>query len=193
MKNFTVEKPKAAQFATQDKVLDNAVYDEADIKNQILDGKNLEKVSFIDSVINGGSWAAAEMTESLLRRTIIKGARMSGLIAHTLVAENVEFIGCKLDMVNFRGSKIKNVVFTDCVLAEADLQGSTLTNVRFNNCDINRLNVNSCTFNNVDMRSSKFVDLLGASALHNVTMSREQLIALAPILAQAIGIKVEDS
>lgn len=193
MKSFVVEKPKTNQFTAQEEVLDNAVYDEVELKNPILDGQNIEKVGFIDTVIAGGSWAAAEMTESLLRRVIVKDARMSGLIAHTLVAENVVFNECKLDMANFRGSKFKNVVFTDCVLSEADFQGSTLTNVTFNNCDINRLNVNSCIFTNVDMRSSKFVDLLGASSLKDVTMSREQLIALAPILAQAIGIKVEES
>ena len=191
MKSFAVDSPKSRQFTPQHAIQNNQVYDEVEVKSLAVDGQNIEKVSFIDSQVSGGSWAAAEMTESLLRRTVIKGVRMSGLVAHTLVAENIEFIECKLDMANLRSGKFKNVIFIDCVLTESDFQGSSFINVRFSNCDIDRLSVNNCTFSNVDMRSSKFTDLQGASSLKGVTMSREQLIMLAPVLANEIGIIVE--
>lgn len=194
MKKFEVCAPKIIdQPRSVNGLVAETHYDEIEAKNLTLDSERLDHLSLIDSQIAGGSWINVEMPESTLRRVKVQNIRLSGLVAHTLFAENVDFVNCKLDMTNLRSSKFKNVRFIDCVLAEADFQGSKFTNVAFNNCDVNKIDLNSCIFNNVDLRSSKFTELGGATTLKGVSMSREQLIMLAPIFANEIGIVVEES
>jgi len=192
MKDFAVIAPKAQNYDRLHTLVSGEVYDSNLIEDLCEDNQKLLKVSFIDSKINNGSWIAVEMPDSLLRRTVLTHVRLSGLVAYTLIAENVVFDNCKIDMANFRSSKFKNVLFKSCVLVETDFQQSSFVNVRFDDCEIEGTDFSGCKFANVDIRGSRFTYIKGAMALRGVTVGHDQLITLAPIFAAEVGMEVED-
>ncbi len=193
MNLFSVAKPKILSELTPSLSFDEKPeYDEALFRVVEAESADLAKISIQDSVLEKCNLSAAKVTESLWRRVVISDCRMSGVIWYDAIVRDVELTNCKLDLANFRATKFKNVIFKDCVLNGADLQGCELTNVMFDSCDINDMDVNACTMKNVDLRSSTFTVVKGTNALKGTTMSRQQLIMLAPIFANEIGIKIED-
>lgn len=193
MKSFVVAKPKIFNETQQLKDFENKLeFDEVLFGGVEAEGVELTKVSIIDSMLEKCSLPAAKATESLWQRVTISDSRMSGIDWYDAILKDVEFINCKLDLANFRATKFKNVMFKDCVLAGADLQSAELVNVVFDTCDVNDMDVNNCTMKNVDLRSSTFTVIKGAKNLTGATMSRQQLIMLAPIFANEVGIKTED-
>lgn len=192
MKDFAVIAPRAQNYDRLQTIVSGEVYDSNIVEGLSVDHQKLHKLSFFDSKINDGSWIAVEMPDSLLRRTVLSHVRLSGLVAYTLIAENVIFENCKIDMANFRASKFKNVLFKSCVLVEADFQQSSFVNVRFDDCEIEGTDFSGCKFANVDIRGSRFTYIKGAMALRGATVGHEQLIMLAPIFAVEVGMEIED-
>lgn len=193
MKAFVVEKPKVTgELTTLHSFEDRMEFDEASFVSIEAESADLAKISIMDSTLQKCNLSAAKITESLWRRVTMSDSRMSGVIWYDAILKDVEITNCKLDLANFRSTKFKNVVFKDCVLTGADFLGAELTNVIFDSCDINDIDVNGCTMKNVDLRGSTFTVIKGAKNLAGATMSRQQLIMLAPIFANEIGIKIED-
>ena len=193
MKTFAVEKPKiVGKPQSMDSFDAIPEFDEVSFVGIEAESADLSKISIIDSLLEKCNLSAAKVTESLWQRTKITNSRMSGVVWYDAILKDIEFVNCKIDLVNFRATKFKNVVFKDCVLTGSDWQGTILTNVVFDSCNLDDADVNKCTMNNVDLRSSTFTSLKGLSGLAGATMSRQQLIMLAPIFADELGIKIED-
>lgn len=193
MKSFIVDKPKIIsepQMMTSFKA--KLEFDEASFKSVESESADLEKMSIIDSMLEKCNLSAAKVTETLWQRVTISDSRMSGVVWYDAILKDVEFVNCKIDLANFRATKFKNVIFKNCVLTGSDWQGATLTNVKFDSCNLNDIDVNNCIMNNVDLRSSTFTTIKGSSGLANATLDQSQLIALAPIFANELGINIED-
>lgn len=193
MKSFVVEKPKLTGEPQKLSAFgDQLEFDEVSFAGVEAESTNLEKISIIDGVLEKCNLSAAKVTESLWQRVKILDSRMSGIVWYDAILKDVEFVNCKIDLANFRATKFKNVIFRDCLLSGSDWQGAELTNVIFEACDINDIDLNSCTMKNVDLSSSTFTNIKGVRGLAGVTMTRQQLIMLAPIFANELGIKIED-
>lgn len=193
MKSFVVEKPKlTGELQSLAGFDDKLEFEEASFIGIEAESENLAKISVIDSLLERCNFSAAKVIESFWQRARITGSRLSGIDWYDSILKDVEFVNCKLDLANFRATKFKNVIFKDCVLVAADMQGAVLTNVTFDSCDINDIDVNSCTMKNVDLRSSTFSNIKGISGLTGATLNRSQLIMLAPIFANELGINIED-
>lgn len=193
MKPFVVSKPKLT--GDLQPTLDfesKPEFDEALFEGVEAESTDLAKTGIIDSMIHKCNLSASKLTESSFQRVEISDTRMSGIDWYDSILKDVQFTNCKLDLANFRATKFKNVIFNDCVLTGADLQAAELVNVIFDSCDINEMDVNGCKLKNVDLRSSTFTVIKGTNALKGAVMSRQQLIMLAPIFANEVGIKIED-
>ena len=193
MKPFALEKPKRTGVLQSVTTLEDKLeFDEVAFSSIEAESTDLEKISIIDSTLDKCNFSAAKVNESLFQRVKITDSRMSGIIWYDAILKDIEIVNCKIDLANFRATKFKNVIFKDCVLNGSDWQGATLTNVKFDNCTLDDMDVNNCIMSNVDLRSSTFVGLQGLNGLAGATLSRSQLITLAPIFANELGIKIED-
>lgn len=193
MDSFVVTKPKlTGELQQADSFTLKPEFDETLLSNVEAESADIAKVSIIDSRVEKCNLSAAKVTESLWQRVEVVDSRMSGIDWYDSILKDVVFVNCKLDLANFRATKFKNVIFKECVLVAADLQGAQLTNVIFESCEINEMDANGCKLNNVDLRSSTFTVIKGTSALKGAIMSRQQLIMLAPVFANEVGIKIED-
>jgi uncharacterized protein YjbI with pentapeptide repeats len=152
----------------------------------------LEKTSFSDVELVNCDLIATGFPEASWRRVVIKNSRCSGLQLQTGTLKDITFSGCKLNLANFRFSKLSNVCFQDCVLDEADFYAAQLQNVAFVNCNLNKTEFSGAKLRRVDFRTSDILAVLGIGSLAGAIIDSAQLIALAPLLASVLKIEVRD-
>lgn len=152
----------------------------------------LERTSFSDTELLNSELIATVFSESSWRRVLVKKSRCSGIQLQTSTLKDVAFVDCKLNMANFRFAKLTNVCFEDCVLDEADFYAAQLINVAFQNCSLVKTQFSDATLKQVDLRTSDINDLLGVSSLKGAIIDSIQLVSLAPVLANQLGIDVKN-
>jgi uncharacterized protein YjbI with pentapeptide repeats len=135
-------------------------------------GTDLARTSWLDATLIGAVAAGVEAFGAQLRR--------------------VCFHGCKLDSVNFRDAALTDVTFDDCLLREVDFTGATLTRTVFTRAHLRRVNFTKASLAEVDLRGSELDIIAGPGSLRGATVSPGQLIAIAPVLAESLGIIVAD-
>ncbi|RMI28598.1 pentapeptide repeat-containing protein [Nocardia stercoris] len=142
-------------------------------RNVTMTGTSLADTSWRDTELGECAWNGVEAPGAELRR--------------------VEFAGCKLDHVNFRGATLDKVVFRDCVLRDPDFAGARLSGVTFPGSRVEGLALTKATLKQVDFRGAHSIGVsAGFEALRGAIIDHEQLLSLAPTLAAALGLIVED-
>nr|WP_277818596.1 pentapeptide repeat-containing protein [Cellulosimicrobium arenosum] len=104
----------------------------------------------------------------------------------------VHLVGCKLGFVNLRGADLHDVLFTDCTIDELDLVQARATRVAFVGTRVRRLDVQASTLEHVDLRGADLDEIAGVRSLAGATVGELQLARLAPLLADALGVTVQD-
>jgi len=151
---------------------------------------NVPKFDVTDCDFKVCNFTASKFPESSWHRVSIDGARCSGLQITNGLLKNVDFRNCKLEMVNFRFSRLENVAFEDCVINDVDFYDAQLKNVEFVNCTINKVTFASARMMSVDISKSSIEGINGVNSLRGVTMSYDQLMQIAPAFALEAGIKI---
>jgi uncharacterized protein YjbI with pentapeptide repeats len=118
---------------------------------------------------------------------------LAGVEAFGAVLRRVVFRRCKFDSVNLRTVELRDVVFEDCVLRDVDFGAAKLTDVAFPGSSLERIRLGRAALKRADLRGTTALDLAdGYYALRGAIIGTEQLMALAPALADALGITVLD-
>jgi uncharacterized protein YjbI with pentapeptide repeats len=153
-----------------------------------------DKVQFRETWVNAARWIGSSAIGSEWLDTEINGSLLAGVQMFDSALRRVTLYGCKLDSVNLRGSKLQEVTFVDCQLKHVDFSGATLTGVTFAGCQLEGVTLERCKLKKVDFSAATQLDLAaGYEALSGATISTNQLMDLAPALAQTFGISIKDS
>jgi uncharacterized protein YjbI with pentapeptide repeats len=128
-------------------------------------------------------WRDAALLGSVIAATPLSGARL----------RRVTFRGCKLDGVNFRGAGLTDVVFENCLLREADFAGASLTRTSFPGSQLTSTVLAGAALDRADLRGATLDITIEAGSLRGAIIAPSQLVELAPLLAEAMGITVEPS
>jgi uncharacterized protein YjbI with pentapeptide repeats len=94
--------------------------------------------------------------------------------------------------VNFRGAELTEVTFDDCDLRDVDFAGATLTRSSFPGSRLARADFTRVTMDATDLRGAELGMIIDAGSLRGATVSTAQLVHLAPVLAETLGITVSD-
>jgi uncharacterized protein YjbI with pentapeptide repeats len=185
----------AIEYVSQD--ITNFSARSAIINESILDRlsaaeANLERLSLTQVSITRGELTATNCEASTWQTVKLKDTRCSGLKLQTGTLKDVTFANCKLDLANFRYTKLERVRFIDCILSESDFYMATLKDVFFENCSLISTEFSSAKCKNVDLRGSDVSTIRGISGLKGAIIDSMQLIAIAPLLAQEAGLSVKD-
>jgi uncharacterized protein YjbI with pentapeptide repeats len=170
----------------------NVSFDECELYKPMLSQARLEKLQLRDVRIIGGDCTAANASDGGSLRVTFDDVRMTGFDASRSIYKEVCFKNCKIDMANFRFSKLKNIRFEDCNLTDCDFQSAQLTNVVFRNCILQKLLLSNAVCKQVDMRTSQIDNLIGWRSASSITIDSVQLMHLAPELAEELKIIVTD-
>ena len=141
----------------------------------------LERVELVSLHAADSGWRRVEVCDSR-----IGSAELSGS-----VWRSVHFSGCKLGYLNLRDAQVNDLQFTNCLIEELDLMRSKVTRVAFSNCRLGRLELTRSTLADVDLRGAQLSDVGDLAGLSGATVSLEQLLDLAPLMAARLGVKVE--
>jgi uncharacterized protein YjbI with pentapeptide repeats len=94
--------------------------------------------------------------------------------------------------VNLRGAELTDVTFDDCDLRDADFAGATLTRTAFPGSRLAKADFTGATMDATDLRGAELGIIIDHGSLRGATISTAQLVLLAPVLAETLGITVSD-
>jgi uncharacterized protein YjbI with pentapeptide repeats len=151
------------------------------------------RARFKDVWFSRARWVGTSLAETDWLDVTVLNSFLAGVEAYGAKLRRVTFQECKINTLNLRGATIQDVVFDRCEVAEVDLGAATLTNVTFPGSTIRQLRVAEATLTKVDFRGAAELDIAGGcESLRGAVITSTQLLALAPALAQTLGIVVND-
>lgn len=174
--------------------------DVGDLSGLALDGCEVHDVQGDEVLLDG-----ARLLESVLDRITVTALRAKGTVWRDVrvtgsrigAAEwydgdwrSVELIGCRIGYLNLAGSRLRDVRFTDCVLDELDLRAAEVRRAAFDGCRIGTLSVAEARLEHVDLSAAELAAVDRADGLRGAVLDPSQLTVLAPLLADALGIRV---
>lgn len=133
-------------------------------------GEAFERARLVDVELVRCDLSGCDFCESVWQRVKLVDCRASAIELPQANLRDVTFVDCKLDDANFRLAKLQRVRFDASVLAGADMSNA------------------KCAA--VDLRGARLDGLRGVASLAGATIGPDQLVGLAPALAQALGLRV---
>jgi uncharacterized protein YjbI with pentapeptide repeats len=190
--DVAIEASKLTNANLRGRVVKSVSLVEVILEKVILAEATLQKAVGLDVIFKECDFSAVKSAGLSLQRASVTASRLMGADCSRGLFRDVTFIGCKIDLANFRFAKFAKVRFVDCTLIDADFLGAELTEVVFENCVLEHCNFTKCKMKHVDLRSSDVSGLQGWKDLQGVTIDSVQLTAAAPYLANELGIVVRD-
>jgi uncharacterized protein YjbI with pentapeptide repeats len=132
------------------------------------------------------------LAESSWQDATVIGSSLAGIQLFGAVLRRVVFSGCKLDSVNFRAARLTDVTFDGCVLRDVDFGGATLTACAFPGTELTRVDFSKVTMERTDLRGASLGLVIDAGSLRGAIISSAQLAIVAPVLAETLGIVIDD-
>ena len=171
-----------------------------DLRGLVLDGCELHDVSleqvelraarFLESSVDGLRATTLRAAASTWRDVQASSWRVGAAELWDSEWIGSEVRDSKFGYLNLQGSTLRDVVLRDCVLEGLDLRDARCTRVAFIGCRIDTLEVAGGAFTHLDLRGSTLGTVDSAVALRGAIVDGDQLLDLAPLLAEASGITV---
>lgn len=158
-----------------------------------LAGAALSRVRMVDCLIETCDLSNLRADSGALDRVKVSGARMTGLACNAGVVSDVTFVDCKIDLTNWRQSRLDRVTFDRCNLAGADFGDADLRGARFTDCDLSGAQFTKSAMAGARFRNCELQGIGGITSWQGAIVHPDDLIALSYILAGALGIVVDDS
>ena len=106
--------------------------------------------------------------------------------------ESVLIEDCRLGFANLAGTAVRDLLIRATRIDELDLSGIDAQRVRFEDCRVGTLRLHGGSLSDIDLRGLEMTVVNGVGSLAGATISSGQLSELAPLLAQHLGLRVED-
>ncbi len=132
-----------------------------------------------------------DCNRAYIEDTVLIGSRCSGIKLYESKQKLVTYTDCKLDMANFSNARLRKVRFENCLLQNADLTNVVFDRVEMVGCELERANFSNAQIKNLDLRGSKLAGVIGTTSLKGAIVTYDQLLELAPSLAQDVGLVIE--
>jgi uncharacterized protein YjbI with pentapeptide repeats len=157
-----------------------------------LQGGRLQRARFTDVLLRDVRLIATGLAETQWTDAAVVASMAAGAELFGAELRRVTFRGCKLDSVNFRGAGLTEVTFEDCDLRDVDFAGATLTRTAFPNSRLTKTDLTRVTMDATDLRGAELGLIIDSTSLRGAIVSTAQLVTLAPVLAETMGITVSD-
>ena len=148
-------------------------------------------LAMAESVLERIEVVALAAADAGWRQVEIRDSRIGSWELCDAIWRSVHFHGCKIGYLNLRDAQLSDLQFTNCVIEELDLMRARATRVGFTDCRIGRLELAGSRLADVDLRGAQLSDVGDLTGLSGATVSLEQLLDLAPLMAARLGVKVE--
>jgi uncharacterized protein YjbI with pentapeptide repeats len=153
-------------------------------------GEAFERARLVDVDLVRCDLSGCDFSESVWQRVTLVDCRASSIELPQANLREVTFADCKLDDANFRLAKLQRVRFDASVLGGAEFVGAQLEDLAFDASDLAGADFSKARCSAVDLRGARLDGLRGIASLAGTTIGVDQLIGLAPGLAEALGVHV---
>jgi uncharacterized protein YjbI with pentapeptide repeats len=153
-------------------------------------GECFTKARLVDVELERCDLSGCDFSESHWQRVTLVDCRCSAVDLGQSVLRDVTFRGCRMEDANLRLTKLSHVGFYSCSVAGADFAGAQLERIAFPECDLRGVEMRQVRCTDVDLRGARVEGMKGIASLHGATIGVDQLVPMAPALAQALGINV---
>ena len=150
----------------------------------------LDRARLIDSRLTEPDITQVVGADSTWRSVAVDGGRIGAWDLAGGVLDAVTVAGAQLGYVNLRDATLTDVAMHDCRIETLDLAGATARRVSLAGCAIGELVVVRADLDELDLRGARIDRVDGVESLGGAIISAEQLLDLAPALAQAAGITI---
>jgi uncharacterized protein YjbI with pentapeptide repeats len=154
-------------------------------------GESFQRSRLVDVDLVRCDLSGCDFSESVWQRVRLVDCRASSIDLSQSTLGHVTFEDCRLDDANLRLARLHNVRFRTSMLGAADFIGAQIEDVAFDGCDLAGADFTSARGSAVDLRRARLDGLVGIGALAGATIAFDQLIGLAPALAQALGLHID--
>ena len=180
---------------------------EADLSGGDLSALTLLSCRFSEVFANDTDLAAARLVDCRLERlsatylhsprstwhTVeLVDSRIGAWEIYDADVESVLIEDCRLGFTNLVGTALRDVLIRGTRIDELDLSGIDAQRVRFEDCRVGVLRLRGGSLSDVDLRGLEMTVVSGIGSLAGATISSGQLTELAPLLAQHLGLRIED-
>ena len=141
----------------------------------------LDRLDALDLVAPGAKWRDSEIVSS----------RLGAVGLYDATIDSLRITGSKIGFLNLRNCVISDLVVEDCPIEELDLSDATLTRASFSGCTIDTLTLRNATLKDVDLRGARLGAIAPVVGLRGAVIDHHQLIDIAPVLADGLGLVVE--
>ena len=156
--------------------------DDTDLTAARLVDCRLERLSSTYLHSPRSTWRAVELT----------GSRIGAWEIYDADLESVLIEDCRLGFANLAGTVLRDILIRSTRIDELDLSGIEAERVRFEDCRVGTLRLRGGSLSDVDLRGLEMRVVSGVGSLAGATVSGEQLTELAPLLAEHLGLRVQD-
>ena len=122
----------------------------------------------------------------------LTGSRIGAWEFYDADVESVLIEDCRLGFANLAGTGLRDILIRGTRIDELDLSGIEAQRVRFEECRVGTLRLRGGSLSDVDLRGLEMRVVGGVGSLGGATISGEQLTELARLLAEHLGLRVED-
>lgn len=155
-----------------------------------LDDVTLEHVQLLDTTLTEVHAGTLGLADATWRDVTLTDCRLGAVHAYGGGLTRVTIRGGKIDYLNLRDAHLTDVRLEGCVIGDLDLLGARATRLEIVDCRVRRLDLTHATLTEVDLRGADLSGLDGPAGLAGATISEQQLIDLAALLAAHLGITV---
>lgn len=175
------------------------------IRGEDLTGVRIVECELLDVALEEVALTGATVAETRLRRLAsphlaaprstwraaeILGSRLGVAELYESGLAEVRVADSKMDLVNLRGASVTDVELRGCTITELDLGGAKVRRLRVADTGISTLDLSGASLEHVDLRGARLERIIGLTGLRGATISPEQLVELAPALAEHLGLDV---
>jgi len=128
--------------------------------------------------------------EGRAERVLVTDSRLRGVTWVNGVLQDVILDGLTGEEVSLRFSTLRRVTLRDCRLPGLDLTEVTLDDVRLERCTLPGAQFNGTRVKSLRIEGCDLSGATGVAALAGASIHPDDLLALAPSLAEAVGMSV---
>lgn len=173
-------------------------------------GGDLRGVSLIESVweeasLTEGDLSGLTVAESRLSRlniphlqaprsgwrdVLLEDSRIGVVELYDAVLSGVKLSSGKLDLINLRGAELRDLLIEGCTLGEVDLTQASAHRVALRGTRVETLVLTGLRAQHLDLTGAEIGRIVGLEGLRGAVVTSQQLLELAPALAEHVGLKV---
>jgi len=148
---------------------------------------------FTDTILLESNLSNAVIRGGSMTRVLVDGGRLTGVqFAETTVRDTV-WRNLSANLAALRLVELSRMTFESCTLREADFTAAQCDWVRFHDCDLRGAIFSKARFTNSEFRRCRLEDIEGIGNLRGTAMALDAVLALAPALANELGIALLES